>query len=183
MSSVPLSKRSKSKVEFFNQAYRISENITNLLLKDFGIKKHSKDLKTFSYKAKMSEEDRENFINLCNKYHIDVEADYPLWLIEYYRDWILSSLRELIRNITIANTIYPTTENEFFYRRRFQWNAIGNCFDLLQAMQIILRILHKADLEKYMPYVKQISDELESLKAWKKADNRILNAIRERENK
>lgn len=178
--TVPVSRRNKSKVEFFNQAYRLSEDITELLLRDFGIKKTSKDLRAFSYKAKMAEEDKESFMNLCNKYGIDVEVEYPLWLLEYYRDWILSLLKELIDNITMANTIYPTTEKEFLFRREFQWKAIGNCYQLLQAMQRALRSFHNADLAKYMPYVEQIRNELESLKAWKKSDNKILKAIQEK---
>lgn len=176
MSGVPKSRRTKSQVEFFNQAYKLNDAITTLLIRDFGVKKISRDLKTFTYSAKMGEEDRECFLEICNKYNIDVETEYPMWLIEYYRDWILKLLREMINNITQANTVYPTTLTEFEFRRKFQWMAIGNCYQLLQAMQTAIRVL-PVKVDKYMIFVEMIKDELNSLKEWKKSDNRIKKAI------
>lgn len=175
--TVPKYKRTKSNVEFFHFAYRLNDNITRLLIKDFGIKRVNKDLKAFAYTAKMEISDRENFIGLCNKYNINLESEYPLWIIEYYRTWILYILRQMIDNITQANTIYTSSENEFYFRRQYQWRAIGNCYQLLQAMQTAIRIL-PVDVEKYMPYVEAINKELELLKAWKKADNKKLEAIK-----
>lgn len=59
--TVPKNKRTVSKVEFFYFAYKLNDKITQLLIKDFGIKRISKDLKAFTYGAKMSGEDREAF--------------------------------------------------------------------------------------------------------------------------
>ena len=178
--SVPKGKRTPSKVEFFNQAYKLTYKISNLLIKDFGIKSVTKDLRAFTYAAKMDTNDREVFVEICGKYGINVEAAYPLWLIEYYRTWILKLLREMINNITQANTIYPTTVTEFEFRRRYQWQAIGNCYQLLQAMQIAIKTL-PVDVNKYMPYVEEIKKELEALKHWKKSDNRLLIAIKSKQ--
>ena len=86
-------------------------------------------------------------------------------------------LREFINNITQANTIYPKSESEFYLRRKYQWEAIANCYQLLQAFQTAIRNL-PVDVEKYMPYVKMIEEELQHLKNWKKADNKILEAIK-----
>lgn len=180
--TVPKYKRTKSNIEFFHFAYRLNDNITRLLIRDFGIKRVCKDLKAFTYTAKMERSDREYFIGLCNKYNINLETEYPLWLIEYYRTWILYLLRQMIDNITQANTIYASSENEFYFRRQYQWRAIGNCYQLLQAMQTAIRIL-PVDVEKYMPYVNDINKELELLKAWKKADNKILEAIKAKKRK
>lgn len=175
--TVPKNKRTVSKVEFFYFAYKLNDKITQLLIKDFGIKRISKDLKAFTYGAKMSGEDREAFMELCDKYGINVESEYPLWLIEYYRGWILRLLQELIDNITQANTIYPKNENEFFLRRKYQTIAIGKCYQLLQAFQTAVRNL-PVDVEKYMPYVKMIEEEVTHFKNWKKSDNKILEAIK-----
>lgn len=175
--TVPKNKRSVSKVEFFYYAYKLNNCITQVLLKDFGIKRINKDLKAFTYGAKMSGEDRESFMDICNRYDINVESRYPLWLLEYYREWILGLLRELINNITQANTIFPKNESEFYLRRKYQWEAISNCYQLLQAFQTAIRNL-PVDVEKYMPYVKMIEEELHHLKNWKKSDNKILDAIK-----
>ncbi len=175
--SVPASKRGKSKTEFFHSAYKLNDEITQLLLRDFGLKTISRDLNAFTYKSKMSEEDRQTFTDLSNKYHINVESAYPYWLIDYYRHCILHILEQLISNIIVANTIYANSEREFYDRRHYQWLAIANCYQLLQAMQTVIRNL-PVDAEKYMRYVDMIEAEIESLKAWKKSDNRILTAIK-----
>lgn len=175
--TVPKNERSASKVEFFHYAYKLNNALTQLFVKDFGIKRVSRDLKAFTFNAKMSGEDREKFMELCDKYEINVESEYPMWLLEYYRDWILSLLRNLINSITQANTIYPTTESEFYIRRKYQWEAISICYQLKQAMQIAIQNL-PVKLEKYMPYVGMIETELTHLKAWRKSDNKIIEAIK-----
>ena len=66
--SVPVSKRGKSKIEFFHQAYKLNDEITRLLLRDFGLKTLNSDLNVFTYRAKMNEEDRQIFTELVNIY-------------------------------------------------------------------------------------------------------------------
>ena len=178
--SVPKYKRSKSSVDFFYNLYQLNDKLTLLLIKDFGIKRVTRDIKTISYTAKMEQKDRETFIDLCNRYGIDIEAEYPLWLIEYYRERLLDIMARLIDHVTQANSIYATTITEFEFRRKYQWLAIGECYQLLQLFQTVIRNL-PVDVEKFMPFVKMISDELEALKAWKKSDNRILKAIKEKQ--
>jgi len=175
--SVPASKRGKSKTEFFHSAYKLNDEITQLLLRDFGLKTVNRDLRTFTYRAKMSDEDRQAFMELSDKYHIDVETSYPYWLIDYYRNCMLHILEQLIANITVANTIYANSEREFYNRRHYQWLAIANCYQLLQTMQTVIRNL-PVNAEKYMRYVDMINAEIDSLKEWKKSDNRILTAIK-----
>lgn len=167
--SVPKNQRKKSSKEFFYNAYKLNDEITTLLLRDFGVKSINRDLKTFTHSAKMSQEDRCAFNGLCAKYNIDVETEYPAWLLDYYREWILQILREFINNLTQANTIYPGTREEYLFRKKYQWMAQGNCYQLLQALQTAVRVL-PVDAEKYMPYVGKILDELESIKNWKKSD-------------
>lgn len=69
--SVPVSKRGKSKTEFFHSAYKLNDEITQLLLRDFGLKTISRDLNAFTYRAKMSEEDRQIFMDM-DKYFLSV---------------------------------------------------------------------------------------------------------------
>jgi uncharacterized protein YbcC (UPF0753/DUF2309 family) len=75
--SVPEGKRGVSQMDFLHLAYKLNKDITLLLIRDFGVKSISRDLKTFIHSAKMNYEDREIFKELCKKYCIDVEANYP----------------------------------------------------------------------------------------------------------
>lgn len=174
---MPLSKRGKSRTEFFHAAYKLNDEITKLLLRDFGLKTINHDLNVFTFRAKMSDGDKQLFCDLAAKYHFNVETAFPYWLIDYYRNNLLHILENLINNITVANTIYAQTEKEYYDRRHYQWLAISNCYQLLQTMQTVIRNL-PVDAEKYMRYVDMINAEIDSLKEWRKADNKILTAIK-----
>lgn len=176
--SVPVGKRGESKLDFFYNAYHLTDDITRFLIKDFGVKNISRDLKAFTRKAKMDNEDKETFSALCLKYNIDVEADYPIWLIDYYRTWILDICRRLIDEITMANTIYPNVQSsnfEHFFKlkQEHQYNAIAACYQLKQALQAAGRIL-PVNFEKFMPFVDRIDTEINSLKTWRKSGNKLV---------
>ena len=177
--SVVAGKRGTTQVDFFKRAYRLNDSITQLLIRDFGIKSRLRDLTTFTYSAKMSKKDREKFMELCNKYSIDVEASFPYWLIEHYREKILNILAEMINNITQAYTIYPGSLAECELKRRYQWSAISNCYQLLQSFQIAIRNL-PVNITKYETFVTEIKAEIESLKEWKKNGNKVFNKFKER---
>ena len=95
--AVPKGERGMTKTEFFAAAYKLHDEIIKLLLRDMGAKPITRDLKTFTYRAKMSEADRNKFNALCEKYHIDVEADFPSWLMDYYQDFYLGRKRDRLR--------------------------------------------------------------------------------------
>ena len=172
--SVPVGKRGVSKMEFFHLAHKLNREMTMLLIRDFGIKSISRDLKSFCHSAKMNEEDRTAYIGLCQKYHIDVEADWPLWLIEHYRNWILQILRSLIDNITSASTIYPAPPDFDYWhnlRKKYQKEAQADCNKLLKAVQLISEIA-PVKKEKLLPYIELIEKEIGAIKAWQKNTNR-----------
>ena len=75
---------------------------------------------------------------------------------------------------------FPNSVKEFYDRRQFQWLAISNCEQLLQIMQLAVEIL-PVDAEKYMTHVDTIDQEVELLRNWKKSENRILRALKEKE--
>lgn len=127
---VPLSKRGLSAVEFYYKATVIHDKIVQFLIRDFGVKSISRDLKTFTHNAKMSKNDRELFTALCTKYKIDTESDWPVWVIDHYRKWILHCLMELLNNITQAYSIFPAEpyfEFEVKLKRTYQHLAISSC--------------------------------------------------------
>lgn len=162
-----------SKMEFFHLAKKLKRDITLLLIRDFGVKSISRNLKTFTHNAKMNEDDRAVFNELCNKYKIDVESEWPLWLISEYRDHILQLLRMLKENIVIANTIYPAEPNfEYWHnlRKKYQKLAQGNCYQLLDTLQDICYVL-PVNKEKLMPYIEMTEQELNAIKNWQKRTN------------
>lgn len=177
--SVLKNKRKQSRLEFFHNAYILRNEITLLLLRDFGIKDKIRTVSKEPFILRMDKDDQKVLIELFQKYNItELKEKYPMWLIEYFRNSILEILKNLILNITAANTIYPTFESEYYERRNLQNKAIYNCEQLLQEMQFIISIM-PTNVNKYMRYVKMTENEIALLKGWRKSDNKILKRIKE----
>ena len=177
--SVPKSKRNLSQLEFYHTAFTLRKNLTELLLKDFSIKDKVRDIRSYVSTNRFEQADKEMFLQLCEKYKINekIVEQYPEWLISHFRMNILNTLNDLINNITYANSVYPTREAEYDERRAFQNKAIANCYQLLQEMQYVISVV-PVNAEKYMQHVDLIEKEIALLKGWRKSDNRILKAIR-----
>lgn len=169
--SVLKNKRGLSDLEFYRNGIVLRKNLTELLLRDFGIR--SKIRKSTAITKHMTEEDAITFQNLVDKDECtNIIDEYPDWLIDKMRNNILNLCYLMIMNITAANSIYPTNESEYYDRRNYQNHAIGNCEQLLQEMQYIISII-LVDANKFMPYTKMIAKEIQLLKGWRKSDNRI----------
>ena len=107
--SVLKNKRGLSKLEFYHNARKLRLDITNLLLRDFGVRDKIRRVKT---------EDGEP---------VTIIEEYPVWLIGKFRDSIIAILRNLMMNITAGNTIYPTNETELQFRRQLKgWRKSNN---------------------------------------------------------
>ena len=171
--SVIKNKRSLSSLEFFHNAIKLRKEMTELLLRDFGVKAKNRDVNIYPKKYSMDKADGEIFVELCEKYKIATLVEtYPDWLIMEFRKTILYNLRDLIKCITQANSIYPVSISELEERRGWQNRAIGDCEILLQEMAYIISVI-PVDANKYMPYVDLIQREIALLKGWRKADNKI----------
>ncbi len=90
-------------------------------MKDFGIKRIVRNQQALLYTdgAKMEKEDYAQFTNLCSKYNINYEEEYPLWVLEQYRILLFNILNKCMQDITTANSIYPYTEYEYNLRRQY----------------------------------------------------------------
>ena len=173
-------KRALSSLEFYNNAIKLRQEVTFLLLRDFGVKDKVRSVKGLSGTGHMEQEDERKLLELMQKYESigTIIEEYPAWWIDKERVNIMNICHSLIMNITQANTIYPMHESEFYDRRNFQNHAIGNCEQLLQEMQYIISII-PVDAQKYMRYVDMIEKEMALLKGWRKSDNKILKRIKE----
>ena len=79
---------------------------------------------------------------------------------------------DLLYNIKIANSIYPQCEAELNERRLAQDKAVGVCYAILTVLQRILMRL-RVPGSKYVVDIQNIEQMINSLKAWRKSDNRL----------
>lgn len=78
----------------------------------------------------------------------------------------------LLYHIKIANSIYPTCMAEWEERRVSIGKAIGTCYAILTHYHRIMMRLRIAD-NKYVNDISLISKMINSLKAWRKSDNKL----------
>ena len=151
------SKRKQSRLEVFHHAYRLRREMTDLLMRDFGYKAPSFD-------ETMREEKKTRVLNLHK------------WFIEDERVYIITIIREMMKNVTIANSIYPTTLAECNQRRSYQNLAIGLANDIKQELQYVIDVL-PVNVEKYIYYSDELDKQITLLKEWRKSDNKIRKRI------
>lgn len=78
----------------------------------------------------------------------------------------------LLYHIKIANSIYPTCMTEWEERRTSMGKAIGTCYAILTHLQRIMMRLRIGD-NKYVNDIINIERMINSLKAWRKSDNKL----------
>jgi len=79
---------------------------------------------------------------------------------------------DLLYYIKIANSIYPQCEAELDERRLAQDKAVGVCYAILTVLQRILMRLRVLG-SKYVVDIQNIEQMINSLRAWRKSDNRL----------
>jgi hypothetical protein len=158
--SVLKNKRNLSKLEFYHNARTLREEVTNLLLRDFGV--------------------RDKIRKFKNEDNVEVTVieEYPEWLMTFFRQSIINILRSLMMNISAANTIYPVSLEELAERRKYQTAAIYSCEQLLEEMTYCADIL-PVELNKFLPFVDKIAFEIKLLKGWRKSSNDLARKIKE----
>ena len=82
----------------------------------------------------------------------------------------------LLYYIKIANSIYPTCMAEWDERRISIGKAIGTCYAILTNYQRIMMRLRISD-NKYTENIKDVIKLINSLKAWRKSDNRLKDKL------
>lgn len=79
---------------------------------------------------------------------------------------------KLLYHIKIANSIYPTCMGEWEERRVSIGKAIGTCYAILTHYQRIMMRLRVPD-DKHVDNIEYIVRMINSLKAWRKSDNKL----------
>ena len=173
--SVLKSKRKASQFEVFHHLYKMRKEITELLLRDFGysFEKAAKrlDRKFGRPYEQLSEAERERY----DRTKVRWEA-FDDWFIYDQRQTIVDCLRDITREVYIANSIYPTCMEELVERRLHQDKAVGLCYDLTQELQYAIETL-PVDVNIYLRFGEMIQTEINLIKGWRKADNKFKGAI------
>lgn len=82
----------------------------------------------------------------------------------------------LLYYIKIANSIYPSCMLEWEERRVAIGKAIGTCYAILTNYQRVMMRL-KVNDNKYVQDIRDIMKMINSLKAWRKSDNKLKNSF------
>ena len=75
----------------------------------------------------------------------------------------------MISEITYANSIYPTDQNELAERRKHQQEAIGCCYNLFQLIRLMANEIPSVNLDKLAVALDLIDRECDLLRAWKRS--------------
>ena len=108
-----------------------------------------------------------------NQFFVDYEQMQEHNIFISSRSMSLERLTDsLLYYIKIANSIYPTCMAEWNERRVSIGKAIGTCYAILTNYQrIMIRLRIKND--KYTENINNVTKMINSLKAWRKSDNRL----------
>ena len=153
--SVLKAKRKSSQFEVFHHFYKTRKEITDLLLRDFGYdleRAEKRVAKMFGNKSyeELSPEEKVRYDKLKAK-----NKAFDDWFIEDERKCVVDCLREITKEVFMANSIYPSVMEELVERRLCQDRAIGQCYRLTQELQYAIETL-PVDVNKYLRFADMI---------------------------
>lgn len=174
--SVLKSKRKPSQFEVFHHLTKLRQEITDLLLRDFGysFEKAEKQLNhRFSNRPyeDLTDQEKIAYDKLRER-----NTAFDEWFIKDERQVIVDCLREITKEVYIANSIYPTCYEELVQRRLHQDEAIGQCYRLTQELQYAIETL-PVDVNIFLRFGESIQKEVNLIKGWRKSDNKFKGAI------
>ena len=165
--------RKLSTMEFYKNAIRLRQRMTDWLLRDFGTKRNARSINKII--TGISEDDQKLINDLFNKYgknpKSQFKSEFPDWFVDFERKIIIEIMHDMIDYIISANSIYAMKEFEFDERRNMQNKAISCCNKLYQELQYIASSF-RIDLNKLVPILDSIEEEVELIKKWRQSDNK-----------
>ena len=174
--SVLKRKRKASQFEVFHHLNRLRRDITDLLLRDFGYSFEKAEKRVMhGFGGRKNEEMTDAEAAVYSRLKARWDA-FDAWFIKDERQVIVDCLREITKEVYIANSIYPTCREELIQRRIHQDEAIGQCYRLTQELQYAIETL-PVDVNAYTRFGAAIQTEIDLIKGWRKADNKFHRAI------
>jgi hypothetical protein len=151
--SVLASKRGISDMEFYKNAVEIRNEVTDFLLRDFGIK------------------------------NLKESSDNVQWYINDERSFMMKTVRDMIINIVRANNIYVYTTLDHDLKRAYQNLAINAVYTLYEEFANAFMRVQNVKLHKRCEYfLGMLEKELILLKAWRKKNKKVKNLTNVKEN-
>ena len=163
--------RSTASTEYMKKGVVLYRTILYEILKDFGTKKHIKDLKFV--KEHLDEDTRaeiEKIEFIVRDKNIVMNLEYPKHFLKHIRKVFYSLLTEFMDNITYVYSSWPTTKHEYEVRLIKTTSAISNLYTIKREYDTLYDIT-KIKLGKYVSISKMIDEEINLL-------NGVRNSIR-----
>jgi len=171
--SVPAGKRKQSKFEAWHHFYKLRKEVTELLLLDFGFsyEKYERKIEKFRNDHRTAQ----NVDEVTARWKAKADG-FIKWYIDEECTAIMALIREIQKEFTIANSIFPSDTDarivECCERRKHLNNAIGLCFALKQEIQAVIDAL-PVDINKYKRFSDLADEQIALFKGIRKADNRF----------
>lgn len=174
MSSVLAKDRTISKFEYFMGAVSIRKSLVYFCLRNFGVKPKLRS-PTYFFDNTWTEEDRNTINKLFHDHNYNnLEATYPYWLIEMYRNRLIEYANDMVENIIAAYSIFAFTIEEAYLKRNLQDLAIADCYKIKNLLQLMVETMQQLNKDTMLDLAGKIDKEIDQLKMWRKRDNKIL---------
>ena len=161
--SVVKSKRNESRLEVLVQADRLAKSLTDLMVRDFGIK----DPEMVARRKYAFGKDR---VENASRYR---------FLISETKTSLSQDVRLLTYHIESANAIFPTTLSECDKRRELQDLALGNCAHIRHELQRFCDVFD-VRIGDYRIPVAELDREVALLKKWRQKDSSVRRKLQAR---
>ena len=176
--SVPKGRRRQSRFEAQHHYYKLRDEVTMLMLLDFGFseEKYRESIERYRH----CHEAADNVDEVVARYEKKCEA-FTKWFIDKECDAVLEMLRTIESEFTQGNSVYPSDTPakliEFVTRRQHMNNAIAECYVLKQEINYIIRTL-PVDKNKFKRFGEAIDKQIALYKGVRQSDNRFLRKER-----
>ncbi len=176
MANVPKSKREKTDFQTEHDLYALRDEITELVLQDFGFsaERYLKEIERYRKMHEHSEKCEE--VVARKKKRLD---SFLKWFVDKEADTVLDMLRDLQMEFSMGNSIHPSDTPariaEYCQRRKHMNEAIGKCHALEQELNYIARTM-PVDKNKYERLTGLVKHQEAMIKGVRKADNRFIKS-------
>lgn len=168
--------RKISKFEFYMNAVNLRKSVVFFCMRDFGIKPKVRS-PTYFFDNTWSNEDKDTITKLFHDHNYDnIEATYPYWLIDFYRDRLITFTNSMVENIVAAYSIFSYTIEEAYLRRNLQDMAIAACYNIKSMFELMVDTI-PVNKQIMLELAGKIDKEISLLKGWRKMENKTISKL------
>ena len=172
--SVPKGRRKESRFEAQHNFYKLRNEVTALVLNDFGFSEEKYRKKMEKYRH--DHRNDQNIDDIVERWERKNES-FKKWFIDEEGRAVIDIMRRTEEHFTVGNSIFPSETPakiiEFLVRRWHINRAIGLCYALKQELNYVIRTL-PVDINKYERFAVEIDRQIALYKGVRQADNRLI---------